>query len=128
MPRSLTASLLLMMSLSATAQPPADSQRMLQGMQAMQDCMARIDLAAMQRLGEEGRQVEAEVKALCAAGQRDAAQTQAITFGMKIAQDSSMKTLAECGKQMQGMLPPMNQTPYADLGEGGTDRHVCDNP
>lgn len=118
-------------ALTVSAQPPsgvsdADMQNMMQGMQAMQECMAKVDMAAMERLGEEGKQVEAEVNALCADGQRDAAQDKAMAFGMKIAKDPAMKTMAECSRKMQGMLPQMAQTPYADLAEDESNRHVCD--
>lgn len=118
-------------ALNAAALPPggmsdADMQKMMQGMNAMQECMAKVDMAAMERLGEEGKKMEAEINTLCKSGKRDAAQDKAMVFGMKIAKDPNMKIMAECGKQMQGMMPPMAQPPYADLAEDGADRHVCD--
>ena len=116
---------------NASALPPggmndADMQRMMQGMNAMQECMARVDMAAMERLGEEGKRMEAEISALCQAGKRDVAQDKAMAFGMKIAKDPDMQVMAECSKQMQGMLPPMASSSYADLAADAGNRHVCD--
>lgn len=122
---------LIPIALNVLAQPPAgmseaDMQQMMQGMQAMQECMAKVDMAAMERLGEEGKQLEAEVKSLCAAGKRDAAQDKAMAFAMKAAKDPSMQAMGECGRKMQGVMPPMGQAPYADLAEEDSKRHVCD--
>lgn len=131
MNRLFAAAALATIALNASALPPggmsdADMQKMMQGMNAMQDCMSKVDMAAMERLGEEGKKMEAEINALCKAGKRDAAQDKAMAFGMKIARDPDMQTMAECSKQMQGMMPPMAQSPYADLAEDGANRHVCD--
>lgn len=100
----------------------ADMQRMMQAMQSMQACMARVDMAAMERLGEEGRQVEKEVKSLCRDGKRDAAQSRAMAFGIKAAKDPAMQEMAKCSAQAQGMMPPM---PYADMADND-GRHICD--
>jgi predicted lipoprotein len=100
----------------------ADMQKMMQGMQAMQACMAKVDMEAMERLGQQGEKVQAEVESLCKAGKRDAAQQRAMAFGMKAAKDPNMKAMGECGKQMQGMMPPM---PYSNI-EQNRNRHVCD--
>lgn len=117
--------------LTATAhaqQPPAgmsqaDMQRMMQGMQAMQQCMAKLDMARMERLGQEGEKVQAEVESLCKAGKRDAAQERAMEFGMRVAKDPDMQAMRECSKPMQGMMPqPM---PYTGVAED-ENRHVCD--
>jgi predicted lipoprotein len=109
-------------------QPPAgmnqaDMQRMMQGMQAMQQCMAKIDMEKMERLGQEGEKVQAEVESLCKAGKRGAAQERAMEFGMRVAKDPDMQAMRECSKPMQGMMPqPM---PYAGVAEN-ENRHVCD--
>ena len=114
---------------TAAAQYPAgmseaDMQKMMQGVQEMQACMEKVDQDAMEKLGEESKQIEAEVKSLCAAGKRDAAQESAMAFGMKMAKDPAMKTMAECSKKMAGLAPKM---PYADAEMDYSKRHVCDN-
>lgn len=118
-------------AVNVSALPPggmsdADMQKMMQGMNAMQECMAKVDMAAMERIGEEGKKMEAEINALCKAGKRDEAQDKAMAFGMKIAKDPDMQAMGECSKKMQGTMPQMAQSPYADLAEDDTSRHVCD--
>ena len=127
MRRFICLALLSLFASTTQAQNPsgmsqADMQRMMQGMQAMQQCMAKVDMEAMERLGDEGEKVQAEVKSLCKAGKRDVAQQRAMAFGMKAAKDPNMKMMGECGKQMQGMMPPM---PYSNIEQNG-NRHVCD--
>ena len=61
MRRLIHLAVLLFLVSSVHAQSPggmseADMQRMMQGMQAMQQCMARVDMAAMERLGQEGEE------------------------------------------------------------------------
>lgn len=112
---------------TAHAQAPAgmsqaDMQKMMQGMQAMQACMAKVDMDAMERLGQEGEKVQAEVESLCKAGKRDAAQQRAMDYGMRAMQDPNMKIMQQCGQQMQGMMPPM---PYTNMDEQ-KNKHVCD--
>lgn len=119
------------LTLSAHAQPPggmseADMQKMMQGMQEMQACMEKIDQAALERMGREGEQMNAEIKALCAEGRRDAAQARAMEYGMKIAKDPTMQAMAECGKKMQGVMPQMQQSMAAPTAEELKNRHVCD--
>jgi len=121
-------------ALTVHAQNPADMseadmQKMMQGAQAMQTCMQNVDQTAMQRLQTESEQLSADIKTLCAAGKRDEAQSKVLAFGMKTAKDPAMKAMAECGKQMQGMVPQMqnmHQMPYADAEHEYANRHVCD--
>ncbi len=121
---------LTLLAATAHAQNPvgmsqADMHRMMQGMQAMQQCMAKVDTAKMERLGQEGEKVQAEVESLCKAGKRDAAQARAMEFGMRVAKDPDMQTMRECSKPMQGMMP-QQMMPYTDI-EQDKNRHVCDN-
>jgi len=122
---------LSIVALEAYALPPggmsdADMQKMMQGMNAMQECMADVDQVALERFGREGEQMHAEVKALCAEGKRDAAQAKAMEYGMKVANDPAMKTMAECGKKMRDAMPQMQQTPGMPSEEELKNRHICD--
>ena len=125
--RTLVFAVTLSVFATAHAQAPAgmsqaDMQKMMQGMQAMQACMAKVDMDAMERLGQEGEKVQAEVESLCKAGKRDAAQQRAMDYGMRAMQDPNMKIMQQCGQQMQGMMPPM---PYTNMDEQ-KNKHVCD--
>lgn len=104
----------------------ATMQQMMQGMQALQTCMENVDQAALERLGEQAEQVEAEVKTLCMQGKRDAAQARAVAYGMQVAKEPAVQAMAECGKEMQGMMPQMQSLPYADIADDHAAGHVCD--
>lgn len=130
MTRLTTFTLLALATVAAQAQNPAgmsdaDMEKMMQGMQAMHECMANLDQGALEQFGKDGEQMNAEVKALCAEGKRDEAQEKAMTYGMKVANDPTMKAMAECGKQMQNAMPQMQQS-AAPTPEELQNRHVCD--
>lgn len=120
--------LLSITALAAQAQNPAATndatmQNMMQGVQEMMACMGNIDQSEMERLGKEGEQLYAVVKALCDEGKRGEAQSTAMEYGMKIAKDPTVQVMAECGKKAQGMMP---QSMRAPTPEELQDRHVCD--
>jgi len=121
----------LLASMPVNAQSPAgmndaDMQKLMQGAQAMQTCMQNVDKSAMERLQTESEQLQADIKSLCAAGKRDEALNKAMAFGIKAANDPAMKAMAECGKQMQGMMPQAPAMPYVDAEHEFAHRHVCD--
>lgn len=126
--RLTTFTLLSACAIASQAQPPgmseADMERMMQGMQAMQECMANLDQAALEQFGKEGEQMNAEVKALCAEGKRDEAQARAMDYGRKVANDPTMQAMAECGKPMQNVMPQMQSS--APTPEELESQHVCD--
>lgn len=128
--RLTTFTLFSLVALAAQAQNPAgmsdaDMEKMMQGMQAMHECMAGLDQTALEQFGKEGEQMNAEVKALCADGKRDEAQARAMEYGKKVANDPTMKAMAECGKKMQNAMPQM-QSSAAPTPEELQERHVCD--
>ena len=56
---------LLAFPLSALAQPPqegADMQKVMQAVQEMEQCMQTIDQSALEKLGEESKEFEKEVR------------------------------------------------------------------
>lgn len=130
MTRLATLTLLSLFAFAAQAQNPAgmsdaDMEKMMQGMEAMHECMANLDQAALEQFGKEGEQMNSEIKALCADGKRDEAQDKAMEYGKKVASDPTMKAMAECGKKMQSAMPQMQQS-AAPTPEELQNRHVCD--
>jgi hypothetical protein len=120
------AGLLLAMASPVFAQAPpseADMQRMMQGMQEMQRCMAQIDKVGLERLEKRANQIESELDALCAGGKRDEAQKKAMAYGIEFADDPTLKTLLACTEKIQGMIPPM---PFLGLSDEDANSHVCD--
>jgi hypothetical protein len=100
-------------------------QQMMQQMQGMQTCMQNIDQAALQALQQKGEQLNAEIKALCAAGQRDAAMAKAMAFGKETASDPVMKQMAQCGEGMKDMMPKLPGVTHTP-DKNGKPRHICD--
>lgn len=105
----------------------ADMQNLMQVMQKMQECMAKVDQQELERLEEEGNKMEAELKALCEQGKRDKAQKKAIAFSKKIMKNPALIQMKECGELTKGMMPPGSEEPTLDEEFDFTNRHVCDD-
>ena len=52
----------------------ADMQKMMQGMQEAQACMQGIDQARLDAFSQRAEKIESDIMALCAKGDRDAAE------------------------------------------------------
>lgn len=123
---------LILLSLSGWAQSQngpqfneAQMQQMMQQMQGMQNCMANIDQTEMQAFQQKAEEMDAEVKALCAAGKRDAAMAKAMAFGKETAHSNLMQQMKACGEGMQQMMPKLTKS----LQPADTDnkpKHICD--
>jgi len=103
----------------------ADMQRMMQGMQESQTCMQGIDQARLDAFSQRAEQVKSEIKALCARGERDAAEQKGLAFAREVNTDPDIQKMRKCGEQMSGMMPSMPFMAQA----GSTDasgKHVCD--
>lgn len=122
--------LALLVAVAAAAQQPpgmsaADMQDRMQQMQGMQSCLQGIDQSRLQAFEQRARQLETEVKSLCAGGRRTAAQQKAIAFAREVAGDPDIRKIRQCGEMMGGMLPDLpylNQSGEPDTAAG----HVCD--
>ncbi len=121
-------------SATALAQPQgineADMQKMMQQAQKMQACMANVDRSKLKELENKGRQLEAEINELCAAGKRDEALSTAMREGLKMSNDPAVKAMRECSDLMPDISSMMPKIPYPG-GNGGEDKdesdgHICD--
>ena len=103
----------------------ADMQRMMQGMQETRSCMQEIDQARLDAFSQRAEKVESEVKALCAKGERDAAEKKGLAFVREVNTDPELQKMRKCSENMRGMMPEM---PFmAQAGSSDTkDRHICD--
>lgn len=103
----------------------AQMQQMMQQAQQMQECMANIDQAELDAFQQKAEEMDAEVKALCAAGKRDAAMARAMAFGKETMNNKVMQDMQKCGEGMRNMMPNLPRTaqPHED---GGQPRHICD--
>ena len=100
----------------------ADMQRMMQNMQGAAACMQGIDQARLEAFGQRAEKVESEIKALCAKGERDAAQSKGLSFAREVNTDPDMLKMRKCGENMRGMMPFMAQAGSPDA----SGKHICD--
>ncbi|MEH6543218.1 MAG: hypothetical protein V7721_04690 [Porticoccaceae bacterium] len=119
-------SILLLIPASALAQDfrnmsESDMAAMMQQVQQMQSCMAKVDQDELKALDKRSQQLSGEVKSLCADGSRDQAQEKALSYGKEIARNPAMKTMTECGEILKDVMPKL---PFADADSSG--QHVCD--
>ncbi len=100
-------------------------QQMLEKIQAMQSCMKNVDQSALKALEQQAKQFSAEVKQLCAAGQRDQAQQRAVGFGQEIAGNKAMQLTKKCSEGLSGLAPDLEVA--ESYAEPGKNRHICDH-
>ena len=118
-------------ALSAAAQNPQGMsqeqlEQMMQGMNQMASCFQSIDQERLETMSREAEAKQAELKQLCADGQRDQAQQEAMAYGMKMMESEEFKQLQKCGEMAGAMMPEMDYSVYQTDGEGES-RHVCDD-
>lgn len=106
-----------------------EMQQMMQNMQKnlgqVQSCFAQIDQKALEDLQVGAKAMEAEVKRLCAAGQRDAAQSKAIAYGKEISSNAELQKMRKCG-EMSNNMPLPGQFFPKDEQEQKARKHICD--
>lgn len=95
-----------------------EMQQMMARAQEMQKCMTGIDQSQLEKLSAKAEAMDQEVKELCAAGNRDEAQSVAIEYGKEISASPVMQDMKKCGEMAKGMMP--------DIEKDFADRHVCD--
>lgn len=108
----------------------ADMQKMMQQMQQMQGCMENVDRKKLKVLEVRAHEMEANVKSLCADGERDQAQDDVIAFAKEMSKDPTLREMKKCGEKMQSIMSNMPKMPYVDMGKGKAKdysrSHVCD--
>ena len=123
---------LVFVSLPLMAQPQQmgeqQLQALMQGAMQMQACIAYLDEKKLEAMGNKAQAVEKEVKALCASGERDAAQEKAIATAIEFANSDEVQPLKTCGDIARALMPEL-LAQIEQLEEEGADtsNHVCDN-
>jgi hypothetical protein len=118
--------LLAPITASAQNQPSmnqGDMQKVMQQMQKMQECMARIDQGQLNKLQERSEQANKDIEALCATGKRSKAQKKAISFAKEMVNSPEIKQMQKCGKLLEGTMPGM---PTTFDQKDYSSSHVCD--
>jgi len=106
---------------------PAQLEQLQAHAARMQACLQNVDQDALEQMQHEGAAVAREVQALCAGGERDAAQARAIEYGQRMAASPEIAELAKCGEMMRGMMPSLaSLIASGEMAE--RESHVCDAP
>jgi len=100
-------------------------QDMMEEMQKLQACMAKIDQSHFGDIEDRQHQFQEEVRSLCASGNRDAAQKRAIVFGTEMSNHPAIKEIRECGKLGESDVAKEIVSDMAfNMEESNT--HICD--
>ena len=99
-------------------------QQMMEQAQKMQECMAKIDQTVMEALAAKAEKMHKDMKALCAAGNRDRAQSVAISYGKEVSATKEMKAMVKCSEMATGMMQQMPM--MQNLDKDYEKHHVCD--
>ncbi|MFW5443818.1 MAG: hypothetical protein ACKE51_05885 [Methylococcaceae bacterium] len=128
--RVLTCFMMLLMPVLVCAQnfagmDPEQMQAMMEKAEEMQVCMQNIDQSKMRGFEQRGKQMGAEVKALCDAGKREAAVSKAMSFSKEIAADVTIQEMKQCAEIMQGFMPDLLDIAKT-FEQGNSEAHICD--
>jgi hypothetical protein len=103
---------------------PATIEALMQQAQKIQVCMAKIDQAELEQVQAEAEAKAAELRKMCAAGERAAAQSEAVTYGKQLVEEPVILEAKAC-LGIAGLGIP--QATWADLDDAETAQvHVCD--
>jgi hypothetical protein len=103
---------------------PATIDALIQQVQRIEACLVKIDQSEVARLRTEADVKATEIRALCAQGERAAAQSQAIAYGKLLLEEPVVIEAKAC-LGVSGLAIP--QTTWAQLEDSETAQtHVCD--
>ena len=127
--KTITIILFLIFPVVATAQDQAmgggDMGGMMQMMQEMQQCMAKVDQSELETLEQESEKIGNEIETLCQQGKRKKAQKKAIAYGKKVMKNPAMVQMEKCGEITKGLLPESATSSFEEEFDY-SDHHVCD--
>ena len=127
--KSIAILLFMLFPVVAAAQDQNDMAKMMQALQEMQQCMAKVDQEELRKFEQESEKMETKLKTLCGQGNRDEAQNVAIKFGKKMMTNPALVQMKECGEMAQGFVPEgaMGGAEGMDEIFDPSKSHVCDN-
>lgn len=103
-----------------------DMQNMVKLMQEMQQCMAKVDQAELDRIGQKAEIFGVEIDKLCKAGNRAEAQRKAVAFGKKMMQLPAFLQMQKCAEITEGLPMGDSMGSFADDFDF-SGSHVCDD-
>lgn len=119
---------LLLLPVAASGIQPAgggerDVPGTMQRIQQFQACIEQLDQSALAAIDRRSMTVDAEIRALCARGERDKAQEKAAAWAREAEAAPVVREMIRCGEIMKDRIPDF---PSMGLEEEYAGRHVCD--
>ena len=102
-----------------------EMQQLMEQVQKMQECMAKVDQSAMEAQAKKAEKVQKEMKTLCDAGKRDKAQGLAIDYGKEASKSKVMNEIKKCSEMVAGEMQQMPM--MQDMIKDYQNQHVCDS-
>ena len=103
---------------------PATIDAVIQQVQRIEACLLKIDQAEVARLRAAAEEKATEIRAMCAQGERVAAQSAAVAYGKQLIKEPAVIEAKAC-LGVSGLVIP--QTTWAQLDDSETAQtHVCD--
>jgi hypothetical protein len=109
------------------APSPEQMQQMMGGANQMMSCLANIDQTRLEALGKRAEAGQQQLQKLCAAGQRDAAQREAMAMAKEFGESPDFQALAKCGEMAKNMMPAYLLGGATGNGGQTKQQHVCDS-
>ena len=85
----------------------ADMQKMMQQAQKMQACMAEVDQAELQAMGERAKEVSMEIDGLCEKGDETGAIRTALEFSEEMQSNAAVQQARACAEDLPDMMKDM---------------------
>ncbi len=104
---------------------PAKMQEMQKAMMEMQTCMQKINKSDIEKLRTRGEAMRQEIKSLCKAGKRSAAQSKALAYSKEIMNSREMVQMQKCSEKIHSMMPNSANIDKYDASKF-KNRNVCD--
>ena len=82
-----------------------DQTQLMQKYQALQACMANVNHAELKALGAHAKQLGAEIKVLCANGNKAGALAKVKRFAQEAQANSVVQSAKKCSEELPQMMP-----------------------
>jgi len=116
--------LLIPLAVAAQANQDMSGADMQNYVQQMQACMAQVDQAKLEVLGQRSDEVDAEIASLCQHGMRDEAQDRAIAYSKEMADDPVVQQMKKCSEIVAKVMPG-GEKPFGEDFDFA-NKHICD--
>ena len=103
-----------------------DMQGLMQKMQGIQECMAKIDQSALNTMAEKSKQVHDKIVAQCDKGDKSGAEKTAMDFANEMKASPEVQQVQACAKDLPDMMQGhMQMLDVEGLQKQYADKDIC---